>query len=122
MGFPSAADLARLLLAAVPVEVARRSLGPAVVLRAARYLGKRARLRNEAERRRLRRGIGWVDRCWPGAPNCYRRALLETVLDRGAAGERLHMGLRRSGAPRSGHVWLDVEGTPAEAYDFEVTV
>lgn len=101
-----ARDSASVLLGAAVVERQRVTLGPRVAVQGARLRGEKARLRPEAGRRDLRRIIGFLDRRWPGGPNCYRRVLLEVATDAGAAREPVQMGLRASGGPRSGHAWL----------------
>ncbi len=45
-----------------------------------------------------------MDALFPGGPNCYRRALLESSLDRGAAEEKIHFALD---VGKTGHAWLD---------------
>jgi hypothetical protein len=60
-----------------------------------------------------------VDWCFAGG-NCYRRVLLETVLDRGAAAEPVALGFHAHGAALSGHAWVDRPGATAEPYDFTV--
>jgi hypothetical protein len=69
-----------------------------------------------SERRRLQRAIRVVDALFPWGGNCYRRALIETAMDAGAASEPLHMGLQETGGAKSGHAWL---GTPtsSDRYD-----
>jgi hypothetical protein len=42
----------------------------------------------------------------PGGENCYRRALVEIALDRGAAQEPVHFAFRSRGGHGSGHAWL----------------
>lgn len=103
------------------VEVARLRLGPAHAALLARRLGSTRSSRNEEGRNRLQRVIRLVDRLFPTGSNCYRRALLETALDAGAAREPLMMGFRTVGGPGSGHAWLGSR-PPAETYDVVVSV
>jgi hypothetical protein len=58
----------------------------------------------------------------PGGPECYRRVLLEVAVDPAAAAEPVHIGLKKSGALKSGHAWLgDRRGTD-ERFDVELVV
>jgi len=50
--------------------------------------------------------VAFVDRRWPGGPNCYRRVLFEVGLDGGAAAEIVQLGFQGSGEIGSGHAWL----------------
>jgi hypothetical protein len=97
------------------VESARRKQGPRPLLEELRQRGARAPERDAVRRRCLRRAIAWVDRCL-GA-NCFRRALLETALDRGAAREPVSLGFHAGPARLSGHAWLDADEQTA-AYHF----
>jgi hypothetical protein len=66
----------------------------------------------------LQRAIAWVDACL-GA-NCFRRTLLETALDRGAAHEPVSLGFSAGEkSPLSGHAWLGAE-EQTRSYDFTV--
>jgi len=114
-------DCARCLRTIVRIERARRSAGPLPAARLARSFGKTADPRWGLDRERLRRYVRRVDSLFPGGPNCYRRALLEMAFDRGAAAETLHLGLRASGGPRSGHAWLSSE-TPTGSYDVTLSI
>jgi hypothetical protein len=110
-------ELGPILLVLPGVEAGRRRRGPGPLLAELRRKGRRSRERDPAARARLQRAIGWVDQQFPGGANCYRRALLEIALDRGAAAEPLRMGFRvqREGEP--GHAWLGNRGGHAEDYD-----
>jgi hypothetical protein len=99
-------DFARVLRALPRVEWERLFRAPAVSMPRLRRLGLQSARRLPGDRAKLRRIVAFVDRCLPGGGNCYRRAMLESCLDAGAAGERLMLGLRASGGPRSGHAWL----------------
>jgi hypothetical protein len=55
----------------------------------------------------------------PGGGNCYRRALLEIALDRGAACEPLLLGFTMREQRLAGHAWL--AGSEDEA-GYQVTV
>jgi len=48
--------------------------------------------------------------------NCYRRALLEMSLDRGAAQESLVLGLSVQGGRLDGHAWLESHETNGVDY------
>jgi hypothetical protein len=104
--FGLARDSASLLLKAPAIERQRVTLGPEAAIRRARLVGAKARRRDGAALEDLRRAIRFLDRRWPGGPNCYRRVLLELATDAGAARLPVQMGLRASGGPRSGHAWL----------------
>jgi hypothetical protein len=99
------------------VESLRRRQRPRSLLQQLRQQGARAPKRNAAGRRQLRRAIAWVDGCLRGG-NCFRRALLEVALDRGAAQDPLLMGFSFSNEKLSGHAWLADESTTPAAYDF----
>jgi hypothetical protein len=116
-GWPG--DLLRVLIALPWVEAGRLSLGPARILPRLRWTAGRCRRRSPAERGALRRVIAAVDARLPGGGNCYRRALLETCLDAGAADEKLCMGLKSHGGPGSGHAWLSSwpDAATADVYD-----
>jgi hypothetical protein len=116
-----AAEFLRVLARLPEVEIGRRTQGPKPLLEKLRRRSRRTRRRDPAARARLRCAIGWVDAHLPGLPNCYRRALLEIALDRGAAAEPLRLGLRASGGPRSGHAWLGNEES-LDDYDAQVTL
>lgn len=58
----------------------------------------------------------------PGGPNCYRRVLLETALDAGAAKEKIVFGLRAGGTLRSGHAWFSSRRDGDERYDVEIAL
>lgn len=113
-------ELARVLWVLPRVEIGRRRRGPAVLLPELRQRGCRARARDDLGRRRLRRAIHWVDVCC-GA-NCYRRVLLETALDRGAAADPVALGFRARGPGLSGHAWIDGTEPTGPDYDFTVRI
>jgi len=112
-------DLARVLVALPLVELGRVSLGPARILPRLRWTAGRCRKRSLPERSTLRRLIAAVDARLPDGGNCYRRALLEICIDAGAAEEKLYMGLKHHGGPKSGHAWLASwpDAANAAAYD-----
>jgi hypothetical protein len=113
------ADLARVVVALPLVEIGRLSLGPARILPRLRWAAGRRHRRSTLERESLRRLIASVDARLPDGGNCYRRALLEISIDAGAAEEKLYMGLKKQGGPRSGHAWLASwpDAANASAYD-----
>lgn len=100
-------ELCRVLCVLPGVELGRKREGPEPLAQRLRRRARRARGRNEREE--LRRVIRWVDTRMPGGPNCYRRVLLETRLDAGAARARIVFGLRKGGGKASGHAWLEGE-------------
>jgi hypothetical protein len=112
-----ATEVCRVAIVLPFAEAGRLSVGPRAMLAGARALGLRQRRRDPAARRRLRRVIGAIDKRIPGGANCYRRSLVELALDRGAAGEKLLIGLMRTGDPKSGHAWLESHGAPDRRYD-----
>lgn len=113
-------ELGKVLRILPRVESLRRRIGLRPLLQQLRQEGTQASERDAARRRCLRRAIAWVDACLRG--NCYRRALLEVALDRGAAQEPLALGFTAKGATLSGHAWLAPgEAEPAE-YDFILRV
>lgn len=63
--------------------------------------------------------IRWVDARMPTGPNCYRRVLLETALDAGAARETVIFGLRKGGSKGSGHAFFESE-SEREGEGFDV--
>ena len=87
-----------------------------------RRLGGQRRVRDAAERARLRRMIVLIDRLFAGGPNCYRRALVEMAMDGGAAMERLHMGLNTGATTATGHAWLDSSPDKGAGYQVEFLV
>src|SRR5690349_11869188 len=113
------AELARVAIVLPGVEAGRRREGPKPLAERLRAAGVKARAR-DAEGR----AIGWIDRKMPGGGNCYRRALLEMRLDRGAAAEPLRMGLKSENGEVKGHAWLaDRHGESEigdEKYDMEM--
>jgi hypothetical protein len=118
-------DLLRVLRVLPSIELQRRRLGLHGVVALARARGMQRGLRSTEGRARLQRVISAVDRRLPDRGNCVRRALLEMALDRGAARERLHAGLRTGGGPRSGHAWLEPEapaGAPATKSPYDAVI
>jgi hypothetical protein len=113
-------EVARVLASLGRVEAARRSLGPRPLLDRLRRGARRTPERDATGRRCLRRAIRWVDSCLPGGGNCYRRALLEMALDRGAAREPLAMGMSAQGERVSGHAWLSDADRGATPYEFVI--
>ena len=113
------ADIGRVLVGLPAVECGRLLLGPSRLLARLRHTGRRAQKRSPAERHSLRRVIAAVDARLPGGGNCYRRALVETLLDAGAADEKIYFGLKAHGGPKSGHAWLGSwpDAANAGAYD-----
>jgi hypothetical protein len=101
-----AREVARVVRALPGVERARRREGPQPIVARLRAAAERAPERDAAGRARLRRAIGWIDRAVPGGPNCLRRVLLETALDRGAAREPIVIGLSVNQDVGDGHAWL----------------
>jgi hypothetical protein len=103
--WPLCAEAGRVVLALARLERSFRRLGPKELLEKARAQGVLARERSPAERHRLRQVIGWIDSRLPGG-TCYRRALLEISLDRGAAQTSLCLGFNLDGDRVSGHAWV----------------
>lgn len=77
--------------------------------------------RSVESRSAMQRMIRVVDGLCPGGPNCFRRCLLETALDRGAAEQRIVLGLKAHGGPGSGHAWL-ADAEEAGRYDAEIVL
>ena len=86
------------------VERARTTSSPRDAVASARRRGRSALRRGPPARAVLKRLIVNVDALCPGGPNCYRRALLESALDRGAAEEKIHFALD---VGKTGHAWLE---------------
>lgn len=103
VGEPFAREAARALLLVPAVERWRRLASPRDAITEARARGERAIERGSVARARLENAIAWIDAAAPGGPNCYRRTLLETALDRGAAREKIALGLD---VGRTGHAWI----------------
>jgi hypothetical protein len=99
------------------VDSERATLGPAPLIARMRTESRRRRDRTSDERQRLKRTIAWIDSRLPGGASCYRRALLEIALDRGAAQEPFYMGLTAAGGPKSGHAWLGSDPDSVLHYD-----
>jgi len=115
-------ELGRVLIALPGIEVARWSHGPAAFVPRLRPHGRGGGARTPEGRTLLQRVIAAVDARLPGEPNCYRRALLESSLDAGAAEEPLRMGLKLPGGPRSGHAWLGGSADADRGYDVRVEI
>lgn len=94
----------------------------ATALRVARSLGRFAPKRSASGRLRLSKLVSRVDRVIPGRGGCYRRALLQSALDRGAAAEKLRVGLVAGANWRAGHIWFPSIESPNGRYDaiFEI--
>jgi hypothetical protein len=116
------ADVAAVLPVALWVNRARFLQGPGVLIPILRAQGARARRRDSNARRRLRKVIGFVDRCFPSGRNCYRRTLIEIAVDAGAAEEPVHFGLKAHAAPASGHAWLGEMDAPATDYEVQLDI
>ena len=97
-----AIEVARAMRLVPIVDRGRAKETPEQVLAAMRERGVQTeRARGPIGRARLRRAIGWVDALGPGGASCYRRILLESALDAGAARETVVFGLD---VGRTGHV------------------
>lgn len=104
-------EVARAIALVRVVDAGRAKETPERILAALRERGVRTgRARGRIGRARLRRAVGWVDALSPGGPSCYRRVLLESALDAGAALETVVFGLD---VGRTGHVAFEdrEEGT-----------
>jgi len=110
---------AALVLALVRAERLRRR-SPREAFEAARRRGREEPRRDAASRRRLHARLGWLDGFVPPGPNCLRRALAETMLDGGAATEKVMLSLS-VGSTGHAHFPSDPQGPP-RSYDvtFEV--
>ena len=95
------ADLFRRLM---EVERARTTSSPRVAVESARRRGRSALRRGPEGRAALKLLIARIDALFPGGPNCYRRSLLESALDRGAAEEKMYFALD---VGKTGHAWLE---------------
>jgi hypothetical protein len=115
-------DFVRALWLLPSVERARLSWGPAPAIEFFRKMGRTQRARTAPQRAMLRRAVALADRLWPGEPNCYRRVLLEVAMDAGAAEERVNLGLKAHGGPRSGHAWLGSAPDVADTYDVALSL
>jgi hypothetical protein len=97
-----AMEVARVVRLVRIVDAGRAKKTPEEVLALMRARGtKTERTRGPIGRARLRRAIGWLDALGPGGASCYRRILLESALDAGAARETVVFGLD---VGRTGHV------------------
>ena len=94
---------ARVSRALVRAET-RRALSPRDAIAGARDDARHAPTRDAFDRARLGDLVFACDLFYPGGPNCYRRVLAESALDRGAAGEEVVLGLDPAS---SGHAWLE---------------
>jgi hypothetical protein len=109
---PLAKELARVIRLVREVDARRASETPETVLAGMRARGRTAVQRGPIGRARLQRAIGWVDAFVPGGASCYRRVLLETALDAGAARETVVFGLD---VGSTGHVAF--EGREERTFD-----
>ena len=99
---PFATEVTRVAALVRAVDRGRQGQTPEQVLAEMRGRGvKSGRTRGPIGRARLRRAIGWLDALAPGGASCYRRVLLESALDAGAARETVVFGLD---VGRTGHV------------------
>jgi len=112
------AEVCNVLRALPRLERARHGQGPRPLLDLVRRQARRAPRRGPVSRRCLRRAIRWVDACLAGGGNCYRRALLEMALDRGAAQAPLALGFARQGGGLTGHAWVEGDDPGPGRYDF----
>lgn len=104
------ATVAEVLLALGLAE-ALRHLSPTRAFRLARDVGRRGPPRSTGERRALHARIAGLDGLVPPGPNCLRRVLAETLLDRGAALDTVVLSLD---VGRTGHAHFrsDPRGAP----------
>jgi hypothetical protein len=109
---PVAVELTRVLRLVREVDARRATETPHDILAAMRDRGSRTRARGPVGRARLQRAIGWVDAFVPGGASCYRRILLESALDGGAARETVVFGLD---VGSTGHVAF--EGREERTFD-----
>lgn len=114
------AELVRIACVLPFVEAGTRLTGPRRLVPLARRVGAGRRTRDLRARAELRRLIGGLDARLSGSSRCYRRVLIEIALDRGAASEKVHLGLHATGGERSGHAWLASEGPAREAFDLVI--
>jgi len=112
---PTLIEVCRVARVLRRIEIGRCTLGPKPLLDELRHQGTSACSRDSAGRMRLRRAIRWLD-VFMGR-NCFRRALLEIALDRGAAAEPLFLGLTFQGKQPIGHAWLSTHGSPPVHYE-----
>lgn len=122
LGPPSEAEgipVVAVVAALVRAERLRR-LAPREALRMARRIGETVKERGDAERRALRDRIQELDGAVPPGPNCFRRVLAESLLDRGAARERVTLSLD-VGKTGHAHFRSDPQG-PQKAYDVDFEV
>ena len=111
-----------LVLAALPlVEICRLSRPAASSLACCRCVGSRLTPRSVQEQADLRRAVVSVDRLTPGGPDCFRRALLMSALDRASASEQVNFGIVLGGKPKAGHAWLESD-PPADPGRYDTIV
>ncbi len=113
-----ALEMARVCAVLPRVELERRLRGPGASVPALRERARACPERDAGSRALLRRAIAAVDARLPGGGNCYRRVMLEVRLDRGAARERVSLGIDPRGGPGSGHAWLG-EGPSDDGRDYD---
>jgi hypothetical protein len=97
-------EVCRVLPILSRIELARSRQSPLRLLSRLRQQARRTPRRRS--RVCLQRAIRWVDARMAGGGNCYRRALLEVALDRGAAAEPLLLGFDMIDKRLAGHAWL----------------
>jgi len=114
-----AVHVVHVVAALVRAERLRR-LAPREALSEARRIGETNKEREDAERRVLRDRIQELDGAIPPGPNCFRRVLAESLLDRGAAHERVILSLDL-GKTGHAHFRSDPQG-PQKAYDVDFEV
>lgn len=114
---PFALELMRVARLVREVDRLRRTRTPRDAVDAMRCRGRSQPQRKAIGRARLRRAIGWVDVASPGGANCFRRVLLETALDAGAARETLVFGLD---VGSTGHVAF--EGREERTFDVSFAI
>jgi hypothetical protein len=107
---PPRATIAEVLFALGLAEALRHA-SPARAFRLARDVGRRGAARSSGERRALHARIAGLDGLVPPGPNCLRRVLAETLLDRGAASDTVVLSLD---VGRTGHAHFlsDPRGAP----------
>ena len=113
---PFATEVTRAARLVRAVDRARVGDSPEGALAAMRLRGVASgRGRGPIGRARLRRAIGWVDA--PFGASCYRRVLLESALDAGAATETVVFGLD---VGKTGHVAF--EGLEDRSFDVAFSI
>lgn len=115
---PVAVEIARVLRVVRDVDAKRSHESPEKVLATMRARGRETnQTRGPIGRARLRSAIGWIDAFAWGGSNCYRRVLLESALDAGAADEAVVFGLD---VGRTGHVAF--EGHEERTFDVSFVI